>query len=159
MPTNKFKLVRKFNLKHLQQTFWPSEIILSGASHWNGISINLQPLEVMMARNYGCLSADLIPLSAFPSLWVQGLSLQLRPSPILSFSSSSSSLLIFAFQFHSKGMCNWILNWVPLFQGPQLMRHFALKSRLGKRGPNGQGLEIIVILYIRCWGARISKHW
>ena len=62
---------------------------------WNGISINLQPIEVMMAWNYGCLSRAYSPLCS-PSLWVQGPSLRLGPSPMPSFSPSSPSLFSFA---------------------------------------------------------------
>lgn len=38
------------------------------------------------------------------------------------------------------------------------MRRFALKSRLDEGDPDGQGLEMIATLYVRCKAVQISHH-
>lgn len=123
--------------KQIQSFFYPLNPFCPALLPWNCISIILKCIEVMMAWNYGCLSRP-YSLLCSPSLWVQGSSLQLRPSSLPSFSPTSPSFSFFALSFYSKWMCNWIWNWVPFFQGPQLMRRFALKSRLDGGDPDGR---------------------
>lgn len=102
-PTEKKKLGRRPGFGKYSHLFSsPPKLFCPAPLPWNGISINLQRIEVMMAWNYGCLSRP-YSLLCSPSLWVQGSSLRPRPSPVPSFTPSSPFFLLLCLLVPFKG--------------------------------------------------------